>query len=103
MSEPWQIEMDHLRRRIEALEDLIKAQADALAERDAAIERVRGVIADKYVGPPTEYGEGFQNGYNDALGVVERALDGESLGHVEVEVDLPRLIDQAGPLMDGEQ
>lgn len=47
----------------------------------AAIARVRKVCEDKYVGPPTEYGKGFEYGYNDALGMVERALDGTDVVH----------------------
>jgi hypothetical protein len=43
----------------------------------AAIQRVREVCADKYVAPNYDYGQGFQNGYNDALAQVLRALDGE--------------------------
>lgn len=51
----------------------------ARAEKaEVAIQRVRDVCADKYVGPPTEYGEGFQNGYNDALAQVLHALNGDS-------------------------
>jgi len=38
------------------------------------VQRVVGVCEDKYVGPPTEYGQGFQEGYNDAMGVVQAAL-----------------------------
>lgn len=45
-------------------------------DAESAIQRVREVCDDKYVGPPTEYGEGFQNGYNDALEQVRRSLDG---------------------------
>ena len=39
------------------------------------VQRVVVVCEDKYVGPPTEYGQGFQEGYNDALGVVQAALN----------------------------
>ncbi len=39
------------------------------------VQRVVGVCEDKYVGPPTEYGQGFQEGYNDAMGVVQAALN----------------------------
>ena len=73
---------------------LIKAEADALVliannetlQREAKdawrrvdeyariVQRVVGVCEDKYVGPPTEYGQGFQEGYNDAMGVVQAAL-----------------------------
>jgi len=39
------------------------------------VQRVVGVCEDKYVGPPTEYGQDFQEGYNDALSVVQAALN----------------------------
>jgi hypothetical protein len=48
---------------------------DRALAAEATIARVREVCEDKYIGPPTEYGEGFQNGYNDALSQVLRALD----------------------------
>lgn len=44
-------------------------------DAESAIRRVRDVCEDKYVGPSTTYGEGFQNGYNDALYRVLRALN----------------------------
>ena len=43
------------------------------------VQRVVGVCEDKYVGPPTEYGQDFQEGYNDALGVVQAALNAATL------------------------
>ena len=47
-----------------------------IEQQQAAIQRARDVCEDKYVGPATTYGEGFQNGYNDALYRVLRALNG---------------------------
>ena len=84
-----------LKQKVDALtERAEKAEADALVliannetlQREAKdawrrvdeyariVQRVVGVCEDKYVGPPTEYGQGFQEGYNDALGVVQAAL-----------------------------
>lgn len=85
-----------LKQKVDALtERAEKAEADALVliatnetlQREAkdawrrvdeyarVVQRVVGVCEDKYVGPPTEYGQGFQEGYNDALGVVQAALN----------------------------
>jgi hypothetical protein len=44
----------------------------------AQVRAVREFCADSYVGPPTEYGRGFEYGYNDAISLVLRALDGEA-------------------------
>ena len=85
-----------LKQKVDALtERAEKAEADALVliannetlQREAKdawrrvdeyariVQRVVVVCEDKYVGPPTEYGQGFQEGYNDALGVVQAALN----------------------------
>jgi len=53
-----------------------RAAAELIEQQQAAIQRARDVCEDKYVGPATTYGEGFQNGYNDALYRVLRALNG---------------------------
>ena len=60
----------------EVPDSYIQMKARAL-DAEAAIQRVRGTCGDKYVGPPTEYGQGFQEGYNDALAQVLRALGGD--------------------------
>ena len=85
-----------LKQKVDALtERAEKAEADALVliannetlQREAkdawrrvdeyarVVQRVVGVCEDEYVGPPTEYGQGFQEGYNDAMGVVQAALN----------------------------
>ena len=60
---------------IETVLRLTRARAE---KAEAKIQRVRELCRDHYVGPPSEYGRGFEYGYNDALGLVLRALDGDA-------------------------